>query len=349
MSAAIDGIETSDLDEAVARCRRALAKLHGERLFLTGGTGFFGRWLLAVIARARVEFDIRVTVLTRDPDGFRRMRPDLAGQAFIELAQGDIRSFEYPAGRFSHIIHAATDTSAQADADKASLIDTIVTGTRRVLEFAAVSRAERLLYVSSGAIYGPQPADVVLLPESYNGACDPLDPRSAYGEAKRMAEQLCVCSHAAGGPAPIVARAFAFVGPGLPLDGHFAIGNFIRDAVAGRHITVSGDGSPTRSYLYAGDLAAWLFVLLLEGEAGAAYNVGSDRAVSIAGLAHVVARLSPHKNGVVIKGQGAGGPRSRYIPSIEKARGLGLEAWTPLDEAIRRTIRHAEYNRSLSS
>jgi dTDP-glucose 4,6-dehydratase len=180
------------------------------------------------------------------------------------------------------------------------------------------------------------------VPETYPGAGDPLDPRSAYGQAKRMAEQMCSCAAVGSRLEPVIARAFAFVGPGLPLDGHFAIGNFIRDALADAPIVVGGDGTPLRSYLYAGDLAAWLVTLLAQGEAGTAYNVGSDEAVSIADLAGLVARTLPSATGVTIRGTAAAGAhRSRYVPSIARAQSLGLAAWTPLDEAIRRTAAHA--------
>jgi nucleoside-diphosphate-sugar epimerase len=337
-----DGIARRDLAEAFGHCRAALRKLDGASMFITGGTGFFGRWLLALLAHARSEIRIDVTVLTRDPDHFRRNYPELAAQGFIALKRGDVRWFEFPKGRFTHVIHAATDTSVAADNDAATLMSSIVDGAGRVLEFAASAGIRRLLHVSSGAVYGPQPSGMLALAEDYRGAPDPLDPRSAYGQAKRLAEQMCVCAAAAkGGLEPVIARAFAFVGPGLPLDAHFAIGNFIRDAAAGREIVVNGDGTPLRSYLYAADLAAWLLTLLVEGRAGEAYNVGSDATLSIADLAREVAALAPGAS-VTIKGAATpGAPRAVYAPDIGKARALGLDVWTPLDEAIRRTMAFA--------
>ncbi|HEV7440741.1 MAG TPA: NAD(P)-dependent oxidoreductase [Methylobacterium sp.] len=342
----LDGLPGDDLADAVGRAAPALRALDGASLFVTGGTGFFGRWFLALLARARLDFglDLAVTVLTRDPDGFRRAAPALAGLDILTLIGGDVASFAFPQGRFTHVVHAATDTSAAAALDPMRLVSGILDGTRRVVEGAAAAGARRFLYLSSGAIYGAQAPDVARIPEDEPRACDPLDPRSAYGQAKRLAEQICTLAHARGDLDPVIARGFAFVGPGLPLGGHFAIGNFIRDAVAGRPIVVSGDGMPLRSYLYAADLAAWLAVLLVSGTPGAAYNLGSDRAIGIADLARRVAALVPSAAGVVIRGApGPDSARNRYVPSIDKARrDLGLEAWTSLDDAIRKTASWAQ-------
>src|SRR5262249_23568298 len=125
----------------------------------------------------------------------------------------------------------------------------IVCGTQRVLEFAQSAGTHGLLYLSSGAIYGTQPAELERISEDFAGAPAELRSESIYGEAKRVAEDLCV-SAATSALHPKIARCFAFVAPRLPLGGHFAAGNFLADAVAGRAITVKGDGQPLRSYLY---------------------------------------------------------------------------------------------------
>jgi len=339
MTAGFDGLTFRDLDEAIAHCRPALEKMRDGHIFITGGTGFSGRWLLAVLARAHDDYSIRVTALSRDPARFATTCPDLACHPAIAFVRGDVRYFEFPKGRFTHVIHAATDTSVAADADPTTLIDSIVSGTTRVVEFAESADIRRLLYISSGAVYGPQPMEIDHLSEDYRGAPDPLDPRSAYGQAKRLAEQLCACAAGRGRLQPVIARAFAFVGPGLPLDGHFAIGNFIADALNEEEIVVSGDGAPLRSYLYAADLAAWLLTLLVEGESCAAYNVGSDAAISIADLAARVSGCCSAPPVVTIKGAPKpDAPRARYVPSIARARALGLDVWTQLERAIARTM-----------
>jgi nucleoside-diphosphate-sugar epimerase len=333
-------IDPSCLDAALVRAENDLRNLDGARIFLTGGTGFFGRWLLELLARAqdRLGLDIEVTVLTRNIDAFAATQPRHVRSTHLRPVAGDVRDFDFPHGSFSHVIHAATDTSALADRDRMAQIAVIAEGTRRILEFSRKAAVQRLLYVSSGAVYGRQPSSLPRIAEHYEGACDTLDPRSAYGNAKRLAEQMCAVTTANKETACIIARCFAFVGPGLPLDGHFAIGNFIRDALQGQPVVVTGDGTSLRSYLYAGDLAAWLLALLVRGRPGSAYNVGSDDGYSIADVADRVARLISG-TGVEIRGiPEPDAPRSRYLPDIGRARReLGLDVWTSLDEAIMRT------------
>jgi len=334
------GPPPEDLDLVLSHTRDVWPALAGARLLVTGGTGFFGRWLLWSLkaANARLGTRARAVVLTRSPAAFRRAVPGLAEDPALTLWPGDVRTCRLPPGAFSHVIHAATDTSVAAAADPYRLMDTVVEGTRRVLDLGLRAGAEAFLLTSSGAVYGPQPPDLERVPESYGGAPDPLDPEATYGHAKRLAEQLCVLHHQRHGLNTKVARCFAFVGPYLPLDGHFAIGNFIRDALDSDAVRVRGDGTPVRSYLYAADLAAWLWTILVQGTPGTAYNVGSDRPLSVADAARLVgATLAPDKP-VIVAGEATPGPRARYVPSIERARReLGLDAWTDLATAVRRT------------
>ena len=218
------------------------------------------------------------------------------------------------------------------------MFDTIVTGTRRALDLAAANYGCRFLFLSSGAVYGSQPAALTHVPEDWLGGPDPRDTRSAYGEGKRAAELLCAIYAQQFGLDTVTARIFAILGPLLSLDIHFAAGNFIRDAMSGRRIQVQGAGSAVRSYLYAADLTVWLWTLLVAGKPGAVYNVGSEEAVSVAELAHrTCAQLGGA--GVDILGRAdAGWNPGRYVPSTERIRrDLSLGETVPLHEAIRRT------------
>lgn len=326
-----------DLEEILARGEAYFRRLAGERIFVTGGTGFFGRWLLEALcfADTRLALGLKLTVLSRDPASFMRTDPRLAKSPAITWWPGDVRDFEAPPGDFPLVIHAATAASEHLTRTQPLVMfDTIVDGTRRVLDFASRANTRALLLTSSGAVYGRQPTDILHVPETFTGGPDPVSPHSGYAEGKRAAEFIAaVC----GVPVKI-ARGFAFVGAHLPLDTHFAAGNFIRDAIAGKTIEIRGDGTPLRSYLYAADLVVWLLAILLDGAPNRPYNVGSDQAISIADLARTVADAAGGGE-IHIHQMPSGAPAERYVPSIARAREeLGLDAWTPLPDAFRRSI-----------
>jgi len=318
--------------------------LKGSEIFITGGTGFFGKWLLASIVWANIHLNtkIKAVVLTRNPEGFQKSIPDLANNPNIELLEGDVINFAFPVGRFSHIIHAATDASANLNAENPLLMfDTIVQGTRRVLEFAVENKTSRVLMISSGGIYGKQSPGGRPFSEKYAGAPDITSHLSAYGEAKRVAELLGAMYAKQHALQVVTARCFAFVGPYLNLDIHYAVGNFIRDGLNGGPIIVKGDGTACRSYMYAADLVVWLLTILLRGESGKAYNVGSDQEISIGALAKLVSNCFPEKQDVRIVGvRKVGALAERYIPDIQLAGNeLGLTVEVSLEDAIRRTVK----------
>jgi dTDP-glucose 4,6-dehydratase len=333
---------STDLDHILAHTRGVWEELRGGRIFITGGTGFFGCWLLESFIAANDTLDLgaEAVVLTRDPEAFRRKAPNLACHSAIRFHVGDVRNFEFPEGVFGHVIHAASQPSPRFDnGGPIRTFDSIVEGTRRTLDFAAQAGAKRFLFTSSGAVYGRQPPELTHVPETYAGAPDLLDPRSAYGEGKRAAETLCCLYARRRGLEPTIARCFAFVGPYLQLDANFAVGNFIRDALRGGPIRIEGDGTPYRSYLYAADLAAWLWTILVRGAACRPYNVGSDKALTIAEVARMVAGvIDPKIEIVVARKAEPGKPAERYVPSIDRAREeLGLEPWIAAADGVRRT------------
>ena len=340
-------LDPTDLAEVLRLGRPSFEALRGARLFITGGTGFFGHWLLESLLHADRELGlgVQVTVLTRDESAFRTRSPHIAANPAITLLEGDVRSFEFPAQPHSHVIHAATDSAGQqANRPTYELAESILAGTRRVLEFARTAGTKRLLYTSTGAVYG-RSTTLLHTPETYTGAPDPLELTSSYDEAKRMAEHLCVAYADRTDIEPVIARCFAFVGPHLPLDAHFAIGNFIAAAIRGERIHIKGDGTPRRSWLYMSDLAAWLWTLLVKGTPNRAYNVGSDEAYTIAEAARLTANtLRPDGHGgSTLPIQVAGVPNpatpwNSYVPAIDRAREeLGLRVSVPLTEALRRT------------
>jgi dTDP-glucose 4,6-dehydratase len=318
------------------------AALRGTRVCITGGTGFFGQWLVESLAYAGEVLDLGVeaVVLTRDAGRAMERAGRTALPPGVRYVEGDVRTFAPPPGRFDWCVHAATEASPVLNAERPeAMLATIVDGTRHVLDFAATQPMRGVLLCSSGAVYGRQPPERSHVPEEATTAPDCTDPAQAYAEGKRLAELLGAIAARRGLPVRI-ARCFAFVGPYLPLDAHFAIGNFIRDRLAGTPIVLTGDGTPVRSYLHAADLAAWLWTLLVRGRDGRAYNVGAERAVSLLDLARLVAGEGPEGLPVTRAREPAPGrPAERYVPSTTRARTeLGLREWLPLEDAIARTI-----------
>lgn len=336
--AVLPPLAREDLDHVLQGTLSGWEELRGQSLFITGGTGFFGHWLLETFTHANdvLGLGARATVLTRNPAALARKSPHLARRADLTWLTGDVRSFPFPAGEFSYVIHAGTTSSAPVA--PLEMFDTITLGTRRVLDFAASHGTRKLLFISSGAVYGKQPPEMTHLPEDYCGAPDPMDPLSAYGEGKRTAEMLCALMSRKHGFEAKIARCFAFVGPHLPLNAHFAVGNFIGDALAGGPIRVGGDGTPYRSYLYAADLSIWLWTLLFRGQSLRAYNIGSPAALSISDLARGVGELF----GVKVDIARAADPRIHpacYVPCTERASlELGLHVGIELRDAIMKTV-----------
>jgi nucleoside-diphosphate-sugar epimerase len=332
-----------DLDFILARTEGLWDEIRGNRIFITGGTGFFGCWLLESLAWAnqRLKLGASAMVLTRSVGTFREKAPHLASLPCVTFVEGDVRTFEFPEGDFSHVIHAATESASRLnEEDPLLMLETIVRGTRRVLEFAKKSGVKKLLVTSSGAVYGKQPEDISLVPEDYRGAPDSTSPLSAYGEGKRISELICSIYNQADGIETKIARCFAFVGPHLPLNVHSAAGNFIRDLLNGSPIIVNGDGTPCRSYLYAGEMAVWLWTILFRGKPCYPYNVGSERVVSIAELAHRLAGLvvpCPEVRIALLPTPGKS--PDRYVPSTARAASeLGLHQVLGLAESLKRTL-----------
>ena len=265
-------------------------------------------------------------ILSRSPGRFAAACPRLANQPGISFAVGDVRDFAFPAGHFDAIIHAAT--SAVTTLPDAEMTSVILDGARHVADFARSAGCARILFTSSGAVYGPQAG-----PVDETGECRPT---TAYGKGKLAVERMFAdsCLDVK------VARCFAFVGPHLDRTIHYAIGNFIQDCIDGRPVVVSGDGTPIRSYLYADDLVEWLFAILERGVAGRPYNVGSSHALSILALAERVRSVLGGKGEIVVRGKPQpGATPSAYVPDIGRAQGeLGLSVAVSLDEAIRRTV-----------
>jgi dTDP-glucose 4,6-dehydratase len=336
-----------DFADIVERSRDDFEALRGARVFITGGTGFVGTWLVRALYAAdrTLGLQLRVELLTRHPTAFKVRQPTLA--AWVTMIEGDVTRIP-PIGMMDAAVHAATPASAAFNDEHPELMrTTIVDGMRSVLDRLHPSGEIPFLFTSSGAVYGPQPSTMERIPESYWPSDDTIEARNAYALGKRDAERIALEAAENGGPAVRIARLFAFVGPYLPLDAHFAIGNFLRDALQGGPIYMSGDGSAVRSYMYASDMVVSLLGALTRGTNSTAYNIGSSDPISIAELAETIRAVIAPDSEIHVAGRNARdlptGAGSHYVPDTSRLTGeLDFKPVVDLSDAIRRTARWAE-------
>ena len=327
-------IADSDLDAVLRDTAGLWPEAAGGRIFITGGTGFFGCWLLETLLHANrsLGLGVKATVLTRDPARFLAKAPHLAGAAGVRLIGGHMGDMSGVEGPFDFAVHAASQNN----------FDRNLEGARQLIEVLRRTGVRKFLFTSSGTVYGPQPPEIDRIGEDSGLAPDPTHPDSMFGESKRVSELLfTMAGRGPGGFEAKMARCFAFVGPHLPLDINYAIGNFLRDALGGGPIRISGDGTPLRSYLYGTDLAVWLWTMLFRAPPFRALNVGSEEPFSILEVARTVRdRVAPGAEVLVAQAPAPGARPARYLPDTLRARTeLGLRATVGLADAIERTAR----------
>lgn len=337
-------LPVEDLEHIYQNTQDIWDSFRGKSIFVTGGTGFFGKWLLEsfIYVNEKLALNATITALSRNPEAFFTEYPFYKEHTkSVKFVKGDILNYDFNLDeKFQFIIHAATAASESLNKSNPLLMmDTITFGTRKVLDFAITQPLEGFLFVSSGAIYGKQPWNQLHLNESDSFKININNSNAAYAEGKRIAELYCSTYYEKDKLPVKIARCFAFVGPYLPLDTHFAIGNFIKNVINNEDIIIKGDGSTIRSYMYASDLMIWLWKILLNGEINQPYNVGSDESISISELAEKIKVVS--NSTVSIKILGAPIQQEDvdiYCPSIKNASTINAEIKVQLTESINKTL-----------
>jgi nucleoside-diphosphate-sugar epimerase len=310
--------------------------LSGKRLFITGGTGFVGKTMLDYLAEsAALHGDgFSVTVLTRSSSKFLESHPGYRNLPWLGFVDGNLDTLAaLDRSRYTDVIHAAADTHNHAS--RLAWYDQLVGGTRAVLEFARRTQAQRFLFISSGAVYAPV-GDGSSIGEDELGAPQPMDLQAIYGNGKRTAETLGAIYQAEHGIKFVSARCFAIVSRHIPLEGPYALGNFVRDAIDSTKeaIEIQGDGLDVRTYLDGRDMAHAMLYLLEKGSGGQAYNVGSAVPITIRDLAQLVlSEFAPHKR-LIVYGKQSFNRKPFYVPNVERLQQLGLRQDVTLTQSL---------------
>ena len=300
----------------------------GRSLLLIGGSGFFGKSFLDAHRRGLLKpWSIdRIIVVARSASSLLRDHPRLVGADVTLLDADAARAESLPSADF--VVHAASTTDARryAEDPKAERANILGASDNYARLAERVHRSSRIVFASSGAVYGQQPPHIPGLSEDFTpaDAATLVDYKRDYAEAKRLSEER-IADLGAEGLRTSIARCFAFVGYHLPRDQHFAIGNFMADGLAGRPVRLTARKAVYRSYMHADDLVHWLMTIAAAAsEETPIYNVGSDEALTLTEVAGVVSR----RFGVPVEAPPIDDPAiDRYIPSIARARrelGLGL-------------------------
>jgi len=331
-----------DLDHVLAHTEGLWEELRGKKVFITGGTGFFGCWLLESFAWANDKLDLNATavVLSRKPAAFEKRTPHLYHHKAINFLKGDIKDFVFPESSFSYLIHCSVyQQRADGKVNNLSMVNEMLNGTTHVLNLCVKAKVEKMLLISTGAVYGKAPSPSVKISEDFSDSIDPTDSESAYHHVRRMMETLSVIYAEENDFEAKIARCFSFIGPYLPLNGRFAVSDFILDVLSNNSITIKGDGQAVRSYLYMADLVIWLWKILFKGENCRPYNVGSEMPVTIREIAEEFANQSvPPLPVSTLKKSSHGVAPDYYVPDTSRARSeLDLRQRIPLSTAIKKT------------
>jgi len=308
------------------------------KLFLTGGTGFFGKALLKYWLCNNPFTEIHI--ISRDPQSFIQKNKNLINLLPLIFHEGNIKepnSFPDISG-ITHIIHAATDSTLGPNLSQDEIYNQIVNGTINTLDFAVKKSIPNFFMTSSGGVYGSASNSVN---KTFNGflETDKLNGRGVYSESKIISEKIIFEYKEKYKINAVIARCFSFVGEDLPLNVHFAIGNFIKNALENKTIIVNGDGLPIRSYLYQADLARIITKLTLNKKQKNIFNVGSDQSISIKNLAYLIKDIVNPKLSVKILGIKDKNIKDSYYPNISRLKEeFPSEVFLNTKEAIIKTI-----------
>ena len=334
---------SDDIKFITAHLLSDIVYLKNKNVLVTGATGFFGIWMLSIFHELNENYgcNINVTALSRDPENFLKNNPLFVGK--INFIKSDIRNFSIGSQKIDYCFHMATTNALETynNEDQINKIDLLYEGTRNLMEQLVKADIKKIIFTSSGVTYGSLSSQKEYIESSVNAPIT-TEISSALGEGKRLAEYTIAYFCNKHKISFNIARCFSFVGPYLPLNLHYAVGNFIHDALNEKVITVKGTGNDIRSYMYIADAMIWLFKMLCSSKNKQIYNVGSSRKVSIKELAFIVKDLISPKKEIIFLNQSNKNDnfnRSIYVPNNKKViNDLNVEEYHRLEDSIKKTV-----------
>ena len=326
-------------------------RLFGKTILISGANGFVPSYMLETLLylNESAGAGIHAVALVRNRERANRRLGHLAGRPDLTIVVQNVEEPYAGPVAVDFVIHAASQASPKFySTDPVGTFAANIIGTWRMLETARDARSEGFLFFSSGEVYGHLEDPSVPVSETSFGYLDPVNVRSCYAEGKRGGETLCACWHSQFGiPAKIIRLSHTY-GPRMDLSDGRVFADFVADVVAGRNIVMKSDGSARRPFCYLADAIEGIFTVLLHGNGGEAYNVGSDSEISILELAELLCRLFPERKCRVVRQER--NPDDPYLVSptlgghfdIAKIKSMGWAPTTGLEEGFRRTVKSYE-------
>ena len=326
----------SDLTEIIDESIDSLRQLANSRILIMGGTGFVGTWISSALMEANQKYslNLHLSLLTRN-QFLAVQKLNLESIDKVQLIEHDVRNpFPKNLGTFDYYIHGATPSTKNTGSSSPDLVvDSSITGMKNLLEFISRGNvAPSVMHLSSGAVYGDPYLKVKSVSESEptGGVSSMITP---YTFAKIETEKLILeatKNNLIRGTNP---RLFAFGGPHIALDQHFAVGNFLQDRLEGKRISIRGNPQTIRSYMYPTDMCIWLFALLVNPTVET-IHIGSNVPTSMSKLAGVINECTQGKD---IEYLGLDSQASCYVPETFKTmQNLNVVQKVSLEDAIMR-------------
>ena len=317
-------------------------KLDGCKILIAGATGLIGSCLTEVLM-ARKDRNYHVSALGRNEHRMSSLYGKYADEQGFQLLRGDVTKPLALDGDYDYIIHAASGAApAEFMSHPVEVMQANINGVSNLLEYGLQHRMKRLLYVSSGEVYGE--GDGRVFTEDYSGYVDCSSPRSCYPSSKRAAETICACYAAEYGADVVIARPCHTYGPNFTENDNRVYAQFIRNVLRGEDIVLKSSGEQIRSWCYVVDCVSALLYILLKGERGEAYNIadaGSNR--SIRDLAEMIASTGQRRIvfDIPTDAEKLGfNPVTKSLFSTEKIESLGWVVKGGMREKLEATIRH---------
>ena len=330
-----------DIQMVLARFPLPWEKLSGKNVLVLGATGLIGGCVVDMLL-ANPGIDYHVYAAGRNVERANGRFAAYASSAFYHFLPFDVSSPLQADINFDYIVDAAGGASPQLYvSDPVGVMKANFMGVDNLLCFGLKHGLQKMVYVSSGEVYGE--GDGRTFDEDYSGYVNPMTVRACYPSAKRAAETLCVCYAQQYGIDVSVARPCHVYGPHFTETDNRVYAQFIRNVLAGEDIVLKSKGEAFRSWTYVVDCAMALLHILLKGESQQAYNIANEESnVSIRCLAECVAKQTGRKVVFDIPQdakQGNTTPITKAIFSTRKIEGLGWKPCFLLEEGIGHTLK----------